>query len=140
MTIKAAFAGILGLTVTGTERVGSLDGAVDSPPTLIWSRDLPGARVSAASHTELGAPLIVGDEILVGSAGSNALYSLDRRSGTLEHQYGAAGPVQAAPVVVGERIIFTDAAGYTWWPEKGLSNPCCRISGCLCCWVHMVAG
>ena len=21
-----------------------------------------------------------------------------------------------------------------------LSNPCCRISGCLCCWVHMVAG
>ena len=57
------------------------------------------------------------------------------------------------------------AAGYTWWPAKkafksgslhalrlnfrvlvllgtrgALSNPCCRISGCLCCWAHMVAG
>jgi len=119
MTIKAAFAGILGLTATGNDHSGSLSGTVDSPPALIWARDLPGARVSAASHTELGTPLIVGDEILVGSAGSNALYSLNRRSGTLEHQYGAAGPVQAAPVVAGERIIFTDAAGYTWCYRKG---------------------
>ena len=121
MTIKAAFVGILGLTAEEPQSVRSLDGSLDAPPALIWSRDLPGARVPAAAHTELGAPLIFGDEIFVGSAGSNALYVLDRYSGTLRHEYASAGPVQARPVVSGDTVIFTDAAGYTWCYRLGAS-------------------
>jgi outer membrane protein assembly factor BamB len=119
MSIKAAFAGILGLTATATPPSASLEGAMDGPPALVWARDLPGARVPAASHTELGAPVIVGEHILVGAAGSNALYSLNRHSGTIDHVYPTSGPVQAAPTVVGERIVITDAAGYTWCYQMG---------------------
>jgi outer membrane protein assembly factor BamB len=119
MSIKAAFAGILGLTATATHSTPSVDGVIDGPPALVWERDLPGARVPAASHTELGDPLIVGQHILVGSAGSNALYALNRHSGAVDHVYPTAGPVQAAPVLNDDRIVISDAAGYTWCYRLG---------------------
>lgn len=62
----------------------------------------------------MGAPLIDGTSIYLGAAGSDALYALNRRDGALEGTFAASGPVQAAPVIVGQRIYFTDSAGYTW--------------------------
>lgn len=114
MSGAVAFAAVLGLANTPTSGSPSLDGEFSSPPVVVWERTLPGAPVSAASHTELGAPLIHGDHIWVGSAGSNALYALNRYSGLVEFQYASNGPVQSAPVIDGEQLIFADAAGYTW--------------------------
>jgi outer membrane protein assembly factor BamB len=83
-------------------------------------RSLPGPIFPAARHTELGAPLIHGGAIYLGSAGSDALYILSRRDGTLLGSFDAAGPVQSAPVIDGDRIYFTDSAGYTWcYPLAG---------------------
>ena len=73
MSGAVAFAAVLGLTNAPTFGSPSLDGDFSSPPVVVWERSLPGAPVSAARHTELGAPLIHGDHIWVGSAGSNAL-------------------------------------------------------------------
>ena len=118
-----AFAAVLGLGASPAPSVADYSGAVDAPPALMWQRDLPGAPLAASSHTELGTPVISGDHILVGSAGSNALYVLDRHHGTLVHEYPSNGPVQSAPVVTGDDVLFTDAAGYTWCYRMGSDSP-----------------
>lgn len=123
MSMKPAFAAVLGLGIGSGPSPKSYEGEVSDPPALLWQRDLPGPPLAASSHTELGTPVIHGPHVMVGSAGSNALYVLDRGHGTLLHEYPSNGPVQAAPVVVGDDVIFTDAAGYTWCYPLGATAP-----------------
>ncbi|MFK7928815.1 MAG: PQQ-binding-like beta-propeller repeat protein [Myxococcota bacterium] len=89
-------------------------GSFDGPPVLHWTTDLPGRRVNAPSHAERARPVLVGDEIYVGAAGGDALYVLSRRNGTLIRSYPASGAVDAEPVVLDDRVYFTDTAGVTW--------------------------
>jgi len=123
VSITPAFAVVLGLVSTEPKQSPDFSGSVNAAPVVLWERDLPGPPLQAATHTELGAPLIYGDDVLVGAAGSNALYSLSRSRGTLTHQYKSNGPVQAAPFVVDGKVIFSDAAGYTWCYRLGDSDP-----------------
>ena len=123
MSITPAFAVVLGLSSIETSQTSNFKGTISAPPIVLWERDLPGPPLQASTHTELGSPLIYGGEVLVGAAGSNALYALDRSRGTLKHRYASRGPVQAAPVVVDGKVIFSDAAGYTWCYLMGESDP-----------------
>jgi len=86
----------------------------DSPPVVNWSIRLPGPRLSSATHTEPGQPLIYGGEIFVGSAREDALVVIDRTNGTVLRRYPASAPVHGAPVVSGEQIYFADSGGATW--------------------------
>lgn len=88
-------------------------GRFHEAPALTWARPLPGPRVAAATHTELGAPVLEASYIFVGSAADDALLVLDRKDGRLVRRLPAGGPVQAAPVVQGDRIWFSDTAGTT---------------------------
>ena len=99
----------------------------DGPPVEQWTVPLPGPRLSSASHTELGAPVILGEEIFVGSAAADVLLVLDRRDGRLLRELEAAGPVQASPVVVDDRIYFSDSSGTTW---------CYPLTGSVPFWSH----
>ncbi len=112
----SAFAAILGLTAAADpqpDAAGSYAGAFDGAPVLTWSAPLPGPKVAAATHTELGAPVLHDRRIFVGSAADDALLVLSRDDGRLLARLPARGPVQAPPVIVGERIWFSDTAGDT---------------------------
>jgi len=116
----AAWATILGIGTASAPSDYLPVGAMDAAPAHHWVRALPGMPFPAATHTELGPPLIHGGSIYLGAAGSDALYILSRRDGTLQGSLAAAGPVQAVPVIDGEQIYFTDSAGYTWcYPVAG---------------------
>ena len=94
--------------------------AFDAPPVEQWTVPLPGPQLSSATHTELGEPVIHGEEIFIGSAAADALLVLDRRDGRLLRQMPAAGPVQSSPIVAGERVYFSDSSGTTWcYPLDG---------------------
>jgi outer membrane protein assembly factor BamB len=123
VSITPAFAVVLGLFSTEPKQSSEFTGSISAAPVVLWERDLPGPPLQASTHTELGSPLIHGGEVLVGAAGSNALYSLDRSRGTLIHRYQSNGPVQAAPFVVDGKVIFSDAAGYTWCYRMGETDP-----------------
>lgn len=114
-----AFAGLLG--------PADFSGDFDANPVLTWRVELPGPPVAASTHSEMGGALITGDHIFVGSAGSDALYMLDRRDGRVVQVLEADGPVQSAPVVQGDRLYFADAAGTTW---------CYPLSGGKALWSH----
>lgn len=89
------------------------DGAFDAPPAPHFSIRLPGERLGAGSHTERGGLTIFGDLVLGGSAGSSALHAMSRRDGSEVKQYAGLGPVQSAPVVDGDQLVFTDTGGAT---------------------------
>lgn len=92
-------------------------GNFDAPPVLMWESPLPGPRFPAATHTELGGPVLVDGYILVGAAASDALMVLDRSDGRLVRRLPADGPVQSAALVLdgdgGHRVLFSDSAGST---------------------------
>lgn len=123
MSTGAAFAAVLGLSGAPEPAPSSLDGDMVTAPALVWERDLPGPLVQAAKHVELGTPLIDGDEVLLGALAKDALFVLDRASGTLTHSYPAKGAVQSAPIVDGDHVIFADSAGYTFCYPRGGSEP-----------------
>jgi outer membrane protein assembly factor BamB len=92
----------------------------DGPPILEWRVPIPGPRLSAATHTELGAPLLYEDYIFLGSAADDALLVLHREDGRLIRRIEAGAPVQSAPVIAGEHLFFSDGAGTTWcYPLEG---------------------
>lgn len=93
---------------------GTYAGSFAQAPVFHWAKDLPGGRVNAPSHAERARPVLVGDEIYVGAAGGKALYVLSRRNGSLIRSYPANGAVDAEPVVLSDRVLFTDTAGTTW--------------------------
>ncbi len=113
-----------GLAMGPTERGGAqYEGDFAEAPVLTWRVLLPGPTVNSATHSELGAPLIHGDEVYVGAAGSDALYVLDRRTGRQLRKLDTKGPVHSAPVVVDDRLYFSDGAGHTWCYPVGGETP-----------------
>jgi outer membrane protein assembly factor BamB len=92
----------------------SYAGELEHPPVTHWVRRLPGVPVSAATNSELGRPLIVGGLIYVGTAGADELVVLRRDDGSVADIRPAGAPVMAEPVLVAERLVFSDGAGYTW--------------------------
>ena len=123
MSTGAALVAVLGLNSAPEVEKPSLDGEFDGAPALVWERDLPGPLVQAAKHVELGRPLIDGDEILLGSAGQEGLFVLDRYRGTQIHTYDTVGSVQSQPRVSGDLVIVSDAAGYTFCYRRGEREP-----------------
>ena len=97
-------------------------GSFDTAPVETWRTALPGPPFPAAIHTELGAPLIHGDYIFVGQAGTDGLHVLARDSGARVRTLPAGAPVQAAPVVVDDLLVITDLSGTTtvWELGEGL--------------------
>lgn len=126
--IVAVLAVLLGLTpanaavpetvtvegVRASPESSSYPGRFDRAPAFHWSRDLPGEPVNAPSHAERARPVLSGQEIYVGAAGGEALYVLSRVDGGLLRSFPADGPVNAEPLLVGDRVYFTDNAGTTW--------------------------
>lgn len=88
-------------------------------PSLEWERPLPGGKAGGMFHTERAQPLVVDGRIYLGAAGGNALYELSLQNGVLLREYPAAAPVYAAPELVGEDLLFSDSAGYTYRYELG---------------------
>lgn len=132
--MSAAAALALGFSVaTGPLPVtdATFPGDLDGPPALAWQRRLPGPRMPAATHTELGPPVLAGGRIYVGSAADDALLVLDRGDGRLLQRLPAAGPVQSAAVIQGDRAWFSDTAGAT---------SCYRLSDGLLLWRHEGSG
>jgi outer membrane protein assembly factor BamB len=91
-------------------------GSPSASPQIRWQEDLPGPKVNAAEHAESAAPVVIGDVILVGSAGGRALYVVSRQDGTLVHAYPAEGSVSSAPAVdlATGNVYFGDTAGSVW--------------------------
>ncbi len=113
-----------GLAVAPSDRgPADFSGAFAEAPVLTWRTELPGEPVPSATHTELGAPLLHGDHVYVGSAGSEALHVLDRRTGQVVDAYAAHAPVQSRPVIVDEVLYFSDAGGTTWAYVLGDDTP-----------------
>lgn len=92
-------------------------------PVLEWSRDLPGGKAGGLFHTERAAPAVHDGVLYVGSAGGNALYSLDLNSGGLNHHYPTESAVFSSPLFQEDGIYFSDSAGYTYRFEIGESEP-----------------
>jgi outer membrane protein assembly factor BamB len=74
---------------------------------------LPGPPFPAAIHTELGQPLIHGNYIYVGQAGTDGLHVLARDSGARVRTLELGAPVQSAPVATDSVLVATDLAGTT---------------------------
>ena len=113
------------LSATGSEGHYTLSspdvsGEFSSPPVVQWVVPLPVPPHTSASHTELGGPVLHGDEIFIGSAAADALLVLDRRDGHLLRQLPTTAPVQAPVVIDGELLYFSDTSGTTWcYPLEG---------------------
>jgi outer membrane protein assembly factor BamB len=103
------------------------DEAFDGPPILDWRVQLPGPRLAAATHTELGTPVIHGDHIYLGSAADDALLVLHREDGRLVRRLPTEAPVQSAPVIHEGVLYFSDGAGTTW---------CYSLEGGEALWSH----
>lgn|GEM_PF-1000435 len=102
-------------TLSGPERPAAerFAGHFDSPPVETWRVPLPGPPFPAAVHTELGQPLVYGDYIYVGQAGTDGLHVLARDSGAHVRTLEMGAPVQSAPVVTGNLLVATDLSGTT---------------------------
>jgi outer membrane protein assembly factor BamB len=96
------------------------EGTFSQPPVPHYTVPLPGSGASRAERTR---PVVVGASILVGSAVGEALYELDRGSGTVQRRYPASASVDAEPLVVGNRIFFGDTGGKVWSYELGKDEP-----------------
>ena len=109
------FLGTLGLGLVQTANAGDFA----QPPSLEWKRALPGGKPGGMFHTERAEPLVQGDRIYLGAAGGNALYELSLENGGLLDEYPTAAPVYAAPEMLGDALLFSDSAGYTYLYEPG---------------------
>ena len=92
-------------------------------PILEWQRDLPGGKASGLFHTERAAPAVNDGLLYVGSAGGNALYALDLKSGGIAHSYTTESAVFSSPVFEAGGLYFSDSAGYTYRFEIGAIAP-----------------
>jgi outer membrane protein assembly factor BamB len=101
-------------------------GELTGPPVMHWVVDLPGASVNAASHAERSRPVVVGEYVLLGSAGSDALHMVSRSNGGLVRSFKADAPVASEAVVDAGRVYFADTGGTVW---------CYQLDGTLV-WRH----
>ncbi len=115
MTVVAPWAaGLFGFWAPHLGPGDEVDGpALASNPVILWSAQLEGPPPDSASRAEPGAPVVVGNYLLVGYSVANELQVLDRRDGHRVGGFPAKGPVGAAAVSDGSRVWFTDGAGYT---------------------------
>ena len=110
----------LAVTISGFHDEVYAQDSFDGPPILEWRTPLPGPRMSSASHTELGAPVLKGEHIYLGSAADDALLVLHREDGRLLRRFPASAPVQSAPVLLDDILLFSDTSGATWcYPMDG---------------------
>lgn len=102
-------------TLSGPERPAGerYAGVFDRPPVEAWKVPLPGPPFPAAIHTELGQPLVHGDYIYVGQAGTDGLHVLARDSGARVQTLDLGAPVQSAPVARDGVLVATDVSGTT---------------------------
>lgn len=89
-------------------------GSFDSAPAMHWRVRLPGPKLNSATHAERTVPLVRGNHIYIGSAAGDALYILDRRSGTLVDRLPAANSVESSPALTDDAIVFSDTGGSTF--------------------------
>ncbi len=94
--------------------------ALRAPPVLRWRVPLPGGVLNAATHTERATPVLTPHGLLLGSAAGSALYLLDPRTGDVRRAFPASASVASAPLVLGDQVVFSDAAGVVWsYPLTG---------------------
>lgn len=89
-------------------------GAFDRAPAFQWRTELPGDPLNASTHAEYSRPVIIGPDLLIGSAKGSGLYRLSRSDGTVIAVYPASASVQAEALVVDDRVYFSDTDGVTW--------------------------
>jgi outer membrane protein assembly factor BamB len=115
MSAPPAWAVVLGLAAAPPAPApgppAAAPAAFSALPAEQWRVELPGQPFPAATHTELGGPVIHGGHIFVGRASTDALFVLDRRSGREVRRIPTAAPVQSQPVVVDGRLLFADLSG-----------------------------
>lgn len=104
-------------------------GVVSRAPVTHWSADLPGPKLNAGSHAERARPVVVGEEIWVGSAGGRALWRVSRLNGRLLGSFPAVGAVQSEPVFDTERVWFVDGAGVTFCYDRATGAEIWRHQG-----------
>ncbi len=101
------------LSGPGTPSEERYAGAFDGAPAEVWRVPLPGPPFPAAVHTELGQPLLHGDYIYVGKAGTDGLLVLQRSNGSWVRTLDTGAPVQSPPMVVGDLLLASDLSGTT---------------------------
>jgi outer membrane protein assembly factor BamB len=94
--------------------IQSFDGEFAFAPVPHWVAELPGGKLNAATHTERGTPVIVGQSIFVGAAAGDGLYELARSDGHLLRRYPAHSSVESEPLVTSDHVYFSDTGGRTW--------------------------
>ena len=97
-----------------TPAPSTFPGSFDAAPALHFRAPLPGGRLNAASHAEWGDPVLVGGNVLLGSAAGQALYMLSRRDGAVVRAFPASNSVEAPATVVDEVVYFCDTGGNTF--------------------------
>lgn len=101
-------------------------GSFASRPVPHWTAELPGGVLNSASHTERTRPVVLDGHLYIGSAAGDAVYVLDRRSGSLVRSFKASSSVESEPVVQDGHVWFSDTSGATW---------CYTLEGALK-WTH----
>jgi len=90
------------------------EGEFDDPPVFHYRVKLPGQGLNAMTHAEWSSPVIVGENIYVGSAGARALFALSRRDGHKVKTYPADGTVEGEALVTDAHVYFGDTGGTTY--------------------------
>lgn len=96
---------------TTAPRADRYAGAVDAAPVADWTVRLPGPRPNSPTRTERSRPVVVGDQILVGSASAPGLFVLSRTDGSVIRKFPSRASVASAPTVAGDRVYFADTGG-----------------------------
>jgi len=145
--MPAHFAGpaiMSGREGSGSVLVSTADGMLRAIPAQIGvpKRDRWEQRVGSI----LGAPLVVGQLVLVGSS-DRAVMALDSASGVVKWKHFTGAPVTSPPVVVGERVVVQTsdslvaldvATGAPAWEQPESVRPLGEVGGELL--VHPASG
>lgn len=90
----------------------AFSGELSLPLSPAWTRDFPSEDTWTPGRIELGEPVLVSAGVVaVGTSRWPALFLIDRRSGWLIRAVPTRGPVQAPPVVRGDRLWLADTTG-----------------------------
>lgn len=84
-----------------------------SPPFAVrWERDISAFRIiNVFPNEQLASPIIGADGKLYASSSSEKLYSMDLGTGKVSWKFDADYPLEAAPVVFGDRVLFGSGDG-----------------------------
>lgn len=102
------------VTADTQRTAATFPGAFAANPVDHWRISLPGGVRTSAAAAENAQPVLHEGRIYVGSSAGSALYVLDRRDGALLQELEAVAPVQGAPTIQGDVVLFSDTGGHTW--------------------------